>query len=194
MERSGTNALGVRRPARESSITLCRGERLCPPKQREALSFRASANTGVGIRLPSPPSEREVSARSADGGRDAPRFSLPQSAAPTAPSQRGPNSAAARQRGTAALSGRRDAVPYKNNAAPLAGRRAFSVHVWHRRRRVIFAAFTSGNRGGIPPKVWNYDHSDFPKTTYRWEKLHRNRFRRNFHILDRCTKSGGELL
>ena len=34
----------------------------------------------------------------------------------------------------------------KNNAAPLAGRRAFSVHVWHRRRRVIFAAFTSGNR------------------------------------------------
>ena len=36
--------------------------------------------------------------------------------------------------------------PKKNNAAPLAGRRAFSVHVWHRRRRVIFAAFTSGNR------------------------------------------------
>ena len=45
-----------------------------------------------------------------------------------------------------------DGAPYrciplqKNNAAPLAGRRAFSVHVWHRRRRVIFAAFTSGNR------------------------------------------------
>ena len=37
-------------------------------------------------------------------------------------------------------------IPPKNNAAPLAGRRAFSVHVWHRRRRVIFAAFTSGNR------------------------------------------------
>ena len=36
----------------------------------------------------------------------------------------------------------------KNNAAPLAGRRAFSVHVWHRRRRVIFAAFTSGNLVG----------------------------------------------
>ena len=36
--------------------------------------------------------------------------------------------------------------PQKNNTAPLAGRRAFSVHVWHRRRRVIFAAFTSGNR------------------------------------------------
>ena len=31
-------------------------------------------------------------------------------------------------------------TPQKNNAAPLAGRRAFSVHVWHRRRRVIFAA------------------------------------------------------
>ena len=42
--------------------------------------------------------------------------------------------------------------PKKNNAAPLAGRRAFSVHVWHRRRRVIFAAFTSGNRGGKPGK------------------------------------------
>ena len=39
-------------------------------------------------------------------------------------------------------------IPPKNNAAPLAGRHAFSVHVWHRRRRVIFAAFTSGNRGG----------------------------------------------
>ena len=38
-----------------------------------------------------------------------------------------------------------DAVPYtrfnKNNAAPRKGRRAFSVHVWHRRRRVIFAAW-----------------------------------------------------
>ena len=34
----------------------------------------------------------------------------------------------------------------QNNAAPRKGRRAFSVHVWHRRRRVIFAAFTSGNR------------------------------------------------
>ena len=59
------------------------------------MSFRASAHTGVGIRLSSPPSAREVSARSADGGREATRFSLPQSAAPTAPSQRGPNSAAA---------------------------------------------------------------------------------------------------
>ena len=59
------------------------------------MSFRASAHTGVGIRLSSPPSAREVSARSADGGREVTRFSLPQSAAPTAPSQRGPNSAAA---------------------------------------------------------------------------------------------------
>ena len=46
-------------------------------------------------------------------------------------------------------------TPQKNNAAPLAGRRAFSVHVWHRRRRVIFAAFTSGNRGGNQPKLFN---------------------------------------
>ena len=55
-----------------------RGERLCPPEQREALSFRASDRvTGVGIRFPSPPSEREVSARSADGGRDDTRFLSP---------------------------------------------------------------------------------------------------------------------
>ena len=47
------------------------------------------------------------------------------------------------------------AYPQKNNAAPLAGRRAFSVHVSHRRRRVIFAAFTSGNRGGNQPKLFN---------------------------------------
>ena len=46
-------------------------------------------------------------------------------------------------------------TPQKNNAAPLAGRRAFSVHVWHRRRRVIFAAFTSGNRVGNQSKLFN---------------------------------------
>ena len=34
------------------------------------------------------------------------------------------------------------AYPQKNNAAPRMGRRAFSVHVWHRRRRVIFAALS----------------------------------------------------
>ena len=101
-------------------VLLCRGGRRCPPCMTTPyhfvgdgvptsrivggdahivppMSFRASAHTGVGIRLSSPPSEREVSARSADGGRDATRFSLPQSAAPTAPSQRGPISAAARQ-------------------------------------------------------------------------------------------------
>ena len=55
-----------------------RGERLCPPEQREALSFRASDRvTGVVIRFPLPPSEREVSARSADGGRDDTRFLSP---------------------------------------------------------------------------------------------------------------------
>ena len=79
------------------SFRVCRGGRLCPPCMTAA-PCRAGpvcpAVTGVGIRLPSPPSEREVSARSADGGRAATRFSLPQSAAPTAPSQRGPDSAA----------------------------------------------------------------------------------------------------
>ena len=93
---------------------VCRGGRLCPPKQREALSFRASANTGVGIRLSLPPSAREVAARSAGGGRDSTRFSLPQSAAPTAPLPEG-----ASQRGTAALTGRRTPrafVPLRSTA------------------------------------------------------------------------------
>lgn len=60
-------------------------------------------------------------------------------------------------------------VHSKNNAAPLAGRRAFSVHVWHRRRRVIFAAFTSGNREGIPPKGRkgaNLPGNDIPRVFY----------------------------
>ena len=39
--------------------------------QREALSLRTSDRvTGVAIRYPPPPSAREVSARSGDGGRD----------------------------------------------------------------------------------------------------------------------------
>ena len=86
-----------RRPARKSPINPYRGGRLCPPCMTAA-PRRAGpvcpAVTGEGIRLSSPPSAREVSARSADGGRDATRFALPQSAAPTAPSQRGSNSAA----------------------------------------------------------------------------------------------------
>ena len=86
------------------------------------VSFRASAHTGVGIRFSSPPSEREVSARSADGGREATRFSLPQSAAPTAPSQRGPNSAAlprchCEEFCTGGTRDVEDAVPYTFNSS-----------------------------------------------------------------------------
>jgi hypothetical protein len=61
-------------------VLLCRGGRLCPPCMTAA-PCRAGpmcpAVTGVGIRLSSPPSAREVSARSADGGRDATRFLYP---------------------------------------------------------------------------------------------------------------------
>ena len=61
-------------------VLLCRGGRLCPPCMHAA-PCRAGpvcpAVTGVGIRLSSPPSEREVSARSADGGRAATRFLFP---------------------------------------------------------------------------------------------------------------------
>ena len=63
---------------------------------------------------PKPPSAREVAARSAGGGRDVTRFSLPQSAAPTAPSQRGPCSAALpRSRDV------EDAAPYARFTAPV---------------------------------------------------------------------------
>ena len=173
-------------------VRIRRGGRLCPPKQREALSFRASArreasalgvHTGVGIRLPSPPSEREVSARSADGGRDAPRFSLPQSAAPTAPSPRGPPSAAlprcrdaenaapytrfnipSRRAGPACpaagyafFGGTHGSRPTektdsrKNNAAPLAGRRAFRPCIAQTEEGYIRRFYKREPRG-IPPK------------------------------------------
>ena len=67
-------------PFRAVLVLFCRGGRLCPPCMTAA-PCRAGpvcpAVTGVGIRLSSPPSEREVSARSADGGRDATRFLSP---------------------------------------------------------------------------------------------------------------------
>ena len=66
MERSGTSALGVRRPV--SARLLFRSVRADAPVRPVSLSFRASARTGVGIRFPLPPSAREVAARSADGG------------------------------------------------------------------------------------------------------------------------------
>ena len=52
MERSGTNALGVRRPAQESSITPCRGERLCPPVPCHFEPVRTLAWESVSPRLP----------------------------------------------------------------------------------------------------------------------------------------------
>ena len=61
-------------------VLLCRGGRLCPPCMTAA-PCRAGpvcpAVTGEGIRLSSPPSAWVVSARSADGGRDATRFLSP---------------------------------------------------------------------------------------------------------------------
>ena len=61
-------------------VLLCRGGRLCPPCMTAA-PCRAGpmcpAVTDVGICLSSPSSAREVSARSADGGRDATRFLSP---------------------------------------------------------------------------------------------------------------------
>ena len=55
-------------PALQSTAGMLTGRR---PLQREALSLRTSDRvTGVAIRYPPPPSAREVSARSGDGGRD----------------------------------------------------------------------------------------------------------------------------
>ena len=68
VERSGTNALGVRRPV--SARLLFRSVGADDPVHPVPLSLRASARTGVGIRFPLPPSAREVAARSADGGSD----------------------------------------------------------------------------------------------------------------------------
>ena len=77
---SRTKIAGDAVPFRAVLVLLCRGGRPCPPCMTAA-PCRAGpvcpAVTGVGIRLPSPPSEREVSARSADGGRDATRFLSP---------------------------------------------------------------------------------------------------------------------
>ena len=74
VERSGTNALGVRRPV--SAQLLFRSVGADEPVRPVPLSFRASARTGVGIRFPLPPSAREVAARSADGGSDIARHFL----------------------------------------------------------------------------------------------------------------------
>ena len=71
-------------------------------------------------------SAREVAARSAGGGRDVTRFSLPPSAAPTAPSQRGPCSAALPRWRDVVPQGHlfrcaplQDGVPYARFTAPV---------------------------------------------------------------------------
>ena len=61
-------AAGHMGPALQSTAGMLTGRRTL---QREALSLRTSDRvTGVAIRYPPPPSAREVSARSGDGGRD----------------------------------------------------------------------------------------------------------------------------
>ena len=203
MERSGTNALGVRRPAQESSITPCRGGRLRPPcmtaapcragpacpaagysvrpnsaKRCHSEPVRAAKQVPLGYTL----AWESVSPRLPLRGRcqrealtegEMPCVFLSPSRLRRQPPPRG-GCRCSRADGT---SGRRDTVPYgwithlprragaacpaekcvpgggthgslptgaypqKNNAAPRMGRRAFSVRVWHRRRRVIFAAW-----------------------------------------------------
>ena len=101
VERSGTNALGVRRPV--SAWLLFRSVGADDPVRPVPLSFRASARTGVGIRFPLPPSAREVAARSADGGSDIARQFLSPSRPRRQPPPRG---------GLAARRGRADGTSY----------------------------------------------------------------------------------
>ena len=123
------------------------------PRRPVPLSFRASANTGVGIRLPARRC-RAVGTSYPKGICSASlhcRTPSPTRGSTYRPVGRGPRAPPKNAYPAAGHMGPALQVhtpPKKNNAAPLAGRRAFSVHVWHRRRRVIFAAFTSGNRGG----------------------------------------------
>ena len=92
-----------RRPRRPVSARLLfRSVGSDDPVRPVPLSFRASARTGVGIRIPLPPSAREVAARSADGGSDIARQFLSPSRL-----RRQPLTARALQRGAAALTGRR---------------------------------------------------------------------------------------
>ena len=112
------------------------------------LSFRASANTGAGIRLPA----RRCRA---DGTSGTPS---PTGGQRTCPVGRGPRAPPKNAYPAAGHMGPalQVHIPQKNNAAPRKGRRAYAID------------------GFLRPL--------------------RNRFRRNFHILDRCTKFGGELL
>ena len=103
-----------RRPRRPVSVRLLfHSVGADDPVHPVPLSFRASAHTGVGIRIPLPPSAREVAARSSDGGNDIARQFLSPSRLPDTPPP------GALQRGAAALTGRRTPrafVPLRSTA------------------------------------------------------------------------------
>ena len=123
------------------SFRVCRGERLCPPVPCHSEPVRTLVWESVSPCLPL----RGRCQREALTEGELPRVFLSPSRLRRQPPPRG--GLTARRCRADGTSGRRPLQVYsKNNAAPRKGRRAFSVHVWHRRRRVIFAAFTSGNR------------------------------------------------
>ena len=167
------------------------------------------AVTGVGIRFSSPPSAREVSARSADGGRDATRFLSPSRLCRQPPPRGG---LAAQRRGNPSpfhkSPPKSQQLPAKF-CAPIQnvkilpetvadGLRRCYIRPIHRKYTIYRHPWVSrvAAEGGNARHPWVSVHSIF--TMYGLNiapsKNVRNRFRRNFHILDRCTKFGGELL
>ena len=103
---SRTKIVGDAVPFCTVLVLLCRGGRPCPPFPRHSEPVRTPAWESVSPRLPL----RGRCQREALTEGEMPRVFLSPSRLRRQPPPRG--GLAARQRGTAALSGRRDAVPY----------------------------------------------------------------------------------
>ena len=98
VERSGTSALGIsRRPFHvRTPLLVRRGGRPCPPKAPHSSKPSVGGDAHIAPYATAAPwhqaslCEGGGMAEGHAGGRDVTRNSLPQSASPTAPSQRGP--------------------------------------------------------------------------------------------------------
>ena len=160
MERSGTNALGVRRPARESSITPCRGERLCPPVPCHSEPVRTLAWESVPPRLPL----RERCQREALTEGEMPRVFLSPSRLRRQPPPRG--GLTARHRRADGTSGRRPLQ--KQRGAPCGAPRVFRPCVAQTEEGYIRRFYKREPRG-IPPKGRkgaNLPGNDIPRVFY----------------------------
>ena len=131
------------------SFRVCRGGRLCPPVPCHSEPVRTLAWESVA-----PKKEKRIAASPHC------RTPSPTRGSTYRPVGRGPRAPSKNAYPAAGHMGPALQVhipPQKNNAAPLAGRRAFSVHVWHRRRRVIFAALCKREPRGCSTERWDMD-------------------------------------